>query len=146
MGWMPPPLFTATTKTVADLANQELQALAPIGTHHFDVVSTSQCAVSEFAPSLPSALPTAPFPTKTSPHGRPRPPVKTWDVYVGIFIGMVQGNLPHRRRVKRIMINILAKIFRPLDQQYSKHHQEPASFKKIQKGDAMWATRKLILG
>jgi hypothetical protein len=68
MGWMQsPPLFTAATDTMADLANQELQASALAGPHRLDIVSESLAAVPEFAPSLLSALPTLHFPSTPPP-------------------------------------------------------------------------------
>jgi hypothetical protein len=52
MGWMQsPPLFTAATETVADLANHELQASAPAQPHRLDIVSESQGVVPEIAPA-----------------------------------------------------------------------------------------------
>jgi hypothetical protein len=68
MGWMQPPqLFTAATGTMADLANQDLQALAPAGPHRLYIVSEDLAAMSEFAPSSPLDLPTLPLPSKF-PH------------------------------------------------------------------------------
>jgi hypothetical protein len=92
IGWVHPPLFTATTETVADLADQELQASAPTGPCRLDFVSESLGAVPDFVLSLPITLPIAPCP--------PRPPSKDTigllcrhgDVYAGDFISMVQGN------------------------------------------------------
>jgi hypothetical protein len=67
-------------------------------------------------------------------------------VYVDDFIGMVQGNHKHRQHVKRILLRALDSVFRKLDKQDGPHRQEPASIKKTRKGDATWATRKVILG
>jgi hypothetical protein len=61
------------------------------------------------------------------------------------FIGMVQGTWKNRRHIKRVILHTLDTIFRPLDLEDNKHRQEPASVKKMQKGDATWATRKIIL-
>jgi hypothetical protein len=41
---------------------------------------------------------------------------------------------------------MLDKIFRPLYQHNNKNRQETALVKKMLKGDATWATRKIILG
>jgi hypothetical protein len=93
-------------------------------------------------------LPSRPciFLPKPKTQGRPQPPVKLWDLCVDNFIGMVQRSWRQRRHVKRVLLHTLDKIIWPLDQQDYEHHQEPASVKKIQKGNAMWATRKIILG
>jgi hypothetical protein len=63
MGWMQsPPLFTAATETVADLANQELEALAPAQPHRLDIVSESQRVVPEIAPAGQTVATTLPLP------------------------------------------------------------------------------------
>jgi hypothetical protein len=62
------------------------------------------------------------------------------------FIGMVQGNPGHHQHVKRILLTSLDEVLRKLENQDNAHRQEPASVKKILKGDATWATRKVILG
>jgi hypothetical protein len=59
---------------------------------------------------------------------------------------MVQGDWRHHRHVKRVLLHTLDRVFRPLDQQDLEHRQEPASVKKMRKGGATWATRKVILG
>jgi hypothetical protein len=66
-----------------------------------------------------------------SPRGCHVPPVKSWDVYVDDFSDMVQGTWQHRRRIKRVLLHTLDKIFRPLDLKDNKHRQEPASVKKM---------------
>ena len=38
------------------------------------------------------------------------------------------------------------KVFRPLDPDDNPYRQEPASVKKLLKGDGTWDTRKIILG
>ena len=38
------------------------------------------------------------------------------------------------------------KVFRPLDSDDNPHRQEPASVKKLLKGDGTWDTRKILLG
>jgi hypothetical protein len=147
MGWMQsPPMFTAATETVADLTNQALLASTPAGPHRLDVVSESDGPVPALAPNSPPLLPAVPLPTKSMPRGRPRPPVKSWDVYVDDFLGMVQRNWQHRRHGKRVLLHTLDKVFRPPDLQDNPHRQEPASVKKMRKGDATWTTRKVILG
>jgi hypothetical protein len=146
MGWMQsPPLFNAAMETVADLTNQALLDSAPEGPHRLDVVSESDGPVPALSPSSPLLLPAVPLPIKPMPRGRPRPPVKSWDVYVDDFLGMVQGNWHHRRHVKRVLLHTLDKVFRPPDLQDNPHRQEPASVKKMRKGDATWTTRKVIL-
>jgi hypothetical protein len=97
MGWMQsPPLFTAATETVADLANQKLHDQARCGPRRLDVVGESHPSPIPL-PALVAAGPEPrPLPPRPQPSGRPSPPVKSWDVYVDDFIGMVQGNAHHR--------------------------------------------------
>jgi hypothetical protein len=104
---------------------------APAGPHRLDVVSESDGPVPALAPSSLLLLPAVPLPTKPLPRGRPRPPVKSWDVYVGDFLGMVQGNWEHRRHAKRFLMHTLDKVFRPPDLQDNPHRQDPASVKKM---------------
>jgi hypothetical protein len=59
---------------------------------------------------------------------------------------MVQGSWAHRQHVKRVLLQNLDKVFRPLDHLDNEHLQEPASIKKMKKGDTSWATRKVVLG
>ena len=73
-------------------------------------------------------------------------PIKYWDIYVDDFCGLVQGNKWQRRTVKRILFQALDKVFWPLDNDDISYRQEPASIKKLKKGDACWTTSKIILG
>jgi hypothetical protein len=73
-------------------------------------------------------------------------PLNYIDVYVDDFCNLVQGS-PHRRTmVRRILLHTIDEIFQPLDPALSQIHQEPISVKKLKKGDAFWATRKVFLG
>jgi hypothetical protein len=81
MGWMQsPPLFTAATETVADLANQELHDLAPAQPHRLDIVSEPQGIVPEIEPTGRTVDKTLPLPVKALPKGLTSPPVKSWKV------------------------------------------------------------------
>jgi hypothetical protein len=115
-------------------------------THRLDIVYESQGVVPEIAPAGQTVATTLPLPVKALPKGRPSPPVKSWEVYVDDFIGMIQGSWTHRRHVKRVLLQNLDKVFRPLDHLDNEHRQEPDSIKKMKKGDASWATRKVVLG
>jgi hypothetical protein len=114
MGWMQSlPLFTAATETVADLANQDLHALEPAGTHRLDAVYESHRVVPELETLALAVAPTLPVPVKTLPNGRPSPPVKSWEVYVDDCIGMVQGSWTQHRHVKRVLLHNLTRSFTP---------------------------------
>jgi hypothetical protein len=147
MGWMQsPPIFTAATETVADLANQDLQNSTQSCPHLLDVLSDSVASPPLGAPPALAPPSADPIPHRRAHQGRPLPAVKKWEVYVDDFIGMVQGAWHHRRHVKRVLLHTLDRVFRPLDSDDSEHRQEPASVKKMRKGDATWSTRKVILG
>jgi hypothetical protein len=148
MGWkQSPPLFTAATETVADLANTKLTDMKPSAPHRLDLLSETPIRFDP--PPMVSAQGPASLPLP--PTGRRRwqakpRPVKSWDVYVDDFIGMVQGNRNHRTHVKRILLSSLDEVMRRLDDADDVHRQEPALVKKMLKGDATWATRKIVLG
>jgi hypothetical protein len=71
IGFTPPPLFTAATETVADLANQALLDYAPIGPRRLDMVNESDYPVPALAPSPSIVFLTVPLPVKPVPCGRP---------------------------------------------------------------------------
>jgi hypothetical protein len=147
MGWMhSPPLFTAATETVADLANHQLALNAPCPAHRLDLLSESAPPPGVQPTSRVHRPPPIALRPKGCPPGRPHPAVKAWDVYLDDFIGMVQGGAAHRRHVKRTLLYALYKVFRNLEPGEDPHRREPASLKKIRKGDATCATWKAILG
>jgi hypothetical protein len=140
------PLFTAETETAADLANSKLQSRQASLPHRLDAISETPI-VLEPHPIVTTAGPgTLALPTGTWSHSSKPVPVKYWDVYVDDFVGMVQGSPKHRQHVKRTLLSSLDVVLRPLDDQENVHRQEPASVKKMLKGDATWATRKVVLG
>jgi hypothetical protein len=63
-----------------------------------------------------------------------------------ILLEWCKGCAAHRRHVKRILLHALDKVFRKLEPGDDPHCQEPASLKKMRKGDATWATQEAILG
>ena len=153
MGWVSsPPNFSACTETIADLANVDLADPIAIEEarstpHRLDVVSESNPTPSASSNSTDQLLS---LPTSSSaPPSTSKPflrPLQYWDIYVDDFCGLVQGNKWKRRTVKRILFNALDKVFRPLDGDDTMFRQEPASLKKLRKGDARWDTEKIILG
>ena len=67
-------------------------------------------------------------------------------MYVYVFLGLIQGNKYRRRRIKRALLHSMDKVFRPLEPDNNPHRQEPASIKKLLKGDGNWDKREIILG
>jgi hypothetical protein len=98
MGWKQyPPLFTAATETVADLANARLLANDTRYPHCLDLVSKSPVKATALSPTTVVGTDSLPLPPlrQRPKHQRPHP-VRNWDVYVDDFIGAVQGNIKHR--------------------------------------------------
>ena len=147
MGWKEsPPYFSAATETVADLANAAIASNLPQPPHRLDAV-----AETPPTPELPISAPTPVVANRHTPGHQTRTgfrqqPLAYWDIYVDDFVGLVQGNPRRRTKVKRALLSSLDQVLRPLDPTDSPHRQEPASIKKCRKGDATWATRKVVLG
>ena len=149
MGWKEsPPAFCTATETVADLANSALNDTGALyaAPHRLDSVAETpiEDAISPVTPMKPSASST---PTPTADYGpKLQRPLQYWDVYVDDFLALAQGNKLRRKMIKRALLHSLDKVFRPLDAKDGVTRQEPASVKKLKKGDATWATRKVMLG
>jgi hypothetical protein len=144
MGWKEsPPVFMSATETVTDLANDQIQQGIKQPPHHLEThaESCSNATAIKFVEQQPS-----PKSKGSWAHGHAHKPVDKWDVYVDDFIGLSQGNTTQRKRVKRALLHSLDQVFRGLNDTYRPHRQDPASVKKLLKGDATWATRKTVLG
>jgi hypothetical protein len=89
----------------------------------------------------------APLPSPASTTRQPLPkPLSYIDCYVDDYCNLVQGNRRRRETVRRILLHTIDEVLRPLDPARAHVHQEPTSVKKLRKGDAYWATRKIFLG
>jgi len=166
MGWCKlPPNFSACTETVASLANANLtnptsMANVRSNAHRFNTISES---VGGGAPSTggnaPSTAIQKPSPASSTPtltllqtptsrnydSARFCKPLQYRDIYVDDLCGLCQGNKWQRQTVKRILFHALDQVFRPVDSTNKYCRQEPASIKKLLKGDARWMTSKIIL-
>ena len=67
-------------------------------------------------------------------------------MYVDDFLGLAQGNQERLRHIRRCLLHAIDEVYRPVDDQDSIYRNEAASTKKLLKGDALWQTRKLLLG
>ena len=171
MGWCEsPPSFCVATETTCDEAKDNIENTVRWEStkrpHRLDVISESQAQPSPAQQifenqQLPADVPNGSFRDSTQqlpkhlmsvdvpnvPVRNPlKKPLRYWDVYVDDFIGATQGNKWRRRRVKRALFTALDSVFRPVDELDSNCRQEPASVKKLLKGDGRWDTRKIILG
>jgi hypothetical protein len=138
MGWAEsPPYFTALTETACDLANAHLwQRSARLNLpHRLEAVA---------ATPPPDHAPTPPARGSVEPVS-PRRPVATVDVYVDDFLLLAQTR-HHQQAVLRAALHSIDDVFRPLCPDDPRTRKEPASVKKMLKGDACWSTRKRILG
>jgi hypothetical protein len=133
-----PPLFTSATESIADLANQAVKVCSPQLPHRLETATETPIPIAATRNS-------AAAPTRRR-NDELRHPLQQWYVYVDDFIGVVQGNLKRRQRVKQALMHALDKVFRKVDELDNPHRQEPASLKKLLKGDATWSTRKAVLG
>ena len=121
IGWcLLPPNFSTYMETVADLANAALenpaeQVTAKMIPHCLDTISkmapmdippiTTAHILSITTAHIPSISCTAPF----------KKPLQYWGIYVDNFCCLVRGNRWTRCWVKRILLHLLDRVFRQLD-------------------------------
>lgn len=155
MGWVnSPPYFSAVTETGADLMNHRLQRTRVEPPHRLEKIALHPSLPESPAESTPLAsLVSAPVPLATNVplhqvhKPRYRRPLKYADVYVDDFIALVQGGTSVRNQAMRTLLHVLDSVFRPREPgNDNRHRQEPASVKKLKKGDGSWTTRKVVLG
>ena len=60
------------------------------------------------------------------------------------FVGLAQP--PQQRRVRRILLDAIDEVFRPLSSTDTPTRKEPVSVKKLREGDGSWSTIKSVLG
>jgi len=73
-------------------------------------------------------------------------PLAYVDVYMDDFLGLAQGHPGLRERVRSTIFQSIDDVLRPNAPTDSQHRLEPISLSKLAKGDAKWATRKVLLG
>ncbi|CAJ1941882.1 unnamed protein product, partial [Cylindrotheca closterium] len=153
MGWVnSPPYFSAVTETGADLMNRRLKQRPQEPPHRLEELALFPPALEKPASSLPPTThrvddPIATPPSKPIHQPRFRRPMRYADVYVDDFISLVQGTENDRRQAMRTLLHVLDSVFRPRDSTRDlPFRQEPASVKKLKKGDASWSTKKVVLG
>ena len=144
MGWVEsPPYFTVLTETACDLANQQLRTRdkrVRSAAHRLEAVAATP-PPTEAGASKPREA-TRRVEQRAPPD---RPPVATVDVYVDDFLLLAQTNA-QKRKVMRASLQAIDAVFEPLSPHDPPHRKEPASVKKMLKGDAPWGTVKRILG
>jgi hypothetical protein len=137
MGWIEsPPYFTAATETICDLANSSLSTSRPLVEPH----RLESVAAIGSPPVRPPRVLSAPIVAPVA-----RRPVAAVDVYVDDFLLLAQTRL-NQTRVMRATLTAMDSVFRPPDASDPPFRKEPASVKKMLKGEAAWATHKRLLG
>ena len=145
MGWVEsPPYFCVIAETACDLANQMLRAGPQVDlntAHRLETVASTPPDDAE-SDLTHRRLAT---PTPSTLAGKGRPPVASVDVYVDDFLLLAQTQR-QRDKVMRATLTAIDRVMRPLADDDPPHRKEPASTKKMLKGDACWSTFKRILG
>ena len=137
MGWVnSPPYFCAATETAADLMNARLRRQQEYGPHHLE----EEALTGGDSKPIPSSASGSRAQQIHPP--RYRRPLQ----YVDDFIALLQGGAQEQRNTMRVLLSTLDDIFRPVIPSDDPSRQEPASQKKLRKGDASWSTRKVVLG
>ena len=147
MGWIDsPPYFTSVTETICDEANSLLSQPGDLRLqypHHLEAVAAT--------PPMENAgtqLPTPVHVLPPSPHGGAtctKMPVAAVDVYVGDFLLLAQTR-HQQQRVVRASLHSIDGVLRPLGDSDPPERKEPASVKKMLKGDVHWSPQKRMLG
>lgn len=146
MGWVEsPPYFTALTETACDRANTMLRdrddpRLQDV--HRLEAIAATPPPGNDL-PCQRTAVTRGPRVSHLGARGRP--PVAQVDVYVDDFLLLAQ-TASQRRLVMRAALSSIDEVLRPLSPSDPPLRKEPASIKKMQKGDACWATEKRVLG
>ena len=155
MGWTEsPPYFCSVTETIADLANALAHSTWSPPPHPLEAAAATypgpDTATTLTAPVPPSSrLPVhRPVPVPSGPRPRRRRrPLRYADVFVDDEILVAQGNPASLNTFRRKLLHLTDRVFRPNDAaDDSSIRREPISLTKLDKGDACWATQKVVLG
>jgi hypothetical protein len=154
MGWVAsPPYFCSLTETITDVTNHRLTVNNLItATHRLTEIAKNPSNNVPIPPCInqnnPTSLATPPPPRRPPIVARSRSqPLAYVDVYMDDFILISQGHPTRRDAVRSTLFHTIDQVLRPLnDSDTSFHRKEPISVKKLNKGVASWATRKIILG
>ena len=145
MGWVEsPPYFTSITETACDLSNNHLRRRSserPSSmVHRLETLAATQ------PPDTIEEEPTTCTPPvdRRLERSHKGPPLAKVDVYVDDFLLMAHTH-HQRREVLRAALHSIDSVLRPLSPTDPAHRKEPASVKKMAKGDAAWSTRKRVI-
>ena len=150
----PSPEVTPTpspSPEVTPTSSPSLEASTPSSSLGTNLTSSPSPRAPTAPQETPSPIPdyacVPSLPSEEVPSNRPlQHPLNYADVYVDDFCNLVQGDETRRKVVLRILLHTIDEVLRPLDPSKAHIHNEPASVKKLKKGDGTWATIKIILG
>ena len=150
MGWLEsPPTFCSITETIADLANARIQlGHTPQPTHRHETVANTAPPSPDWGPPAPLLTPpNDPVPAQPAHFGVATEPLLEYvDVFMDDFILLTQGPTIRQQEVRRILLECLDMVIRPLDSQDRPERKEAASIKKLLKGDGCQLELKTVLG
>jgi hypothetical protein len=149
MGWLSsPPNFCTLTETITDLANAPTLPFPVDHPHPLEEMADTLPAPEEGRPLLETICEAAHkvVPIPSHPQGPRKRPVQSYDVYMDDFLGLGQGSTQKLKLIRRRLFHCIDRVLRPLSSEDPDTWQEPISTKKLSKGDASWATRKVMLG
>ena len=143
MGWVEsPPYFTSVTETACDLLNGTLRRQEPLPPHRLESLATTPPSAAGATPPVATVAPSLAWIGSAAPRTSS---LSYGDVYVDDFI-LASQTKRHQQRVMRSALHSIDKVFRPLSSSDRPCRKDPVSVKKLQHGDACWATQKTILG
>jgi hypothetical protein len=155
MGWTEsPPYFCAYTETIADVANERILKWRSSPPHPLEHAASSRPPAPSpgAAAEKPLRVPGIPVPGIHQPRVRnPLLPNRSRilgaiDIFVDDFIGAAQGSPRRLNQIRRLLLEAIDDVLRPLDADDSPHRKQPISVKKLLQGDACWDTVKKVLG
>ena len=150
-----PPYFCTTTETIVDLAHLYSHSMWDPPSHSLEVPSTTAAPWDgHLTITVPPPDQQVDRPPKAMVMLRPPtrlqrqvPALRYADVYIDDEILVAQGPAPALNKFRRQVFRINDRVFRPNDGQDDPSiRREPISAKKMDKDDACWSTRKVILG
>ena len=130
-----------TSKTSAATLRQSAEEVVL----HPTTTSSATCP-GRAQTSLPTMRHLVPQATRASPDDTGCPPLEYVDVFMDDFILLTQGPIERQQQVRRILLECIDSVIRPLDHTDRKERKEAASVKKLLNGDGCQMALKTVLG
>ena len=150
MGWKnSAAIFCSATETITDIANERLrQPLPPDDSPHRleGLAASKPPRVKKPRDGHSPVDHLQSSPPKVRSRGRLQPLLAAVDLFLDDEIAIAQGSKQRRKLILRVLLEAIDEILRPLADDDRPTRQEPTSVNKLKKGDAYWATRKIVLG